>query len=116
ISDSPTCSMIKLPLKLRKRNDLIFQLYNTEKEFVSQLVTAMELSVAKLPEDVHNTLFQDLDMIKMINRDFFTDLHKSFEAHKESSTLHMMEIGKLLLKRAATFRLYTTYANNLQQN
>jgi hypothetical protein len=66
--------------------------------------------------EVHNSIFQDIDCLRMINKDFFYEFDRLVNDFQNTGrTLFQMKIGQLFMKRAPTFRLYKTFVNNMKR-
>jgi len=65
-----------------------------------------------LPQDKIKTIFSDVGIIHMINRDFLRELNLLFEDMSDLENNMEAKLGDLFLRRAATFKLYSNYVNN----
>lgn len=97
------------------RGKLISHMYDSEKEYnnammcIPQLLDAIEGDSSPAFVRMASVVFQDVDCIRLINKDFFSELET--EVGKNIDKLDSMLIGKLILKRIPTFRMYKTYIN-----
>ncbi|KAL9644575.1 hypothetical protein ABK040_015314 [Willaertia magna] len=119
-----------IPLERRVNQILLF--YETEKIYLSTLevidrnLIANESVKTWIGRKSHSEIFSDLDCIKMINRDLFTELKNYLEAYLEEGDdenkeierynhINDIQIGRIILKRTPTLRLYKTFCNNLEK-
>lgn len=80
-----------------------------KKEFMEPLLTTKR---GILPQDKIKTIFSDVGIIHMINRDFLRELNLLFVDMEDLEKNMEGKIGDLFLRRAATFKLYSNYVNN----
>jgi hypothetical protein len=84
-------------------------LQKMKKEFMEPLLTTKR---GLLPQDKVKTIFSDVGIIHMINRDFLRELNQLFDDIPDLEANIEAKIGDLFLRRAATFKLYSNYVNN----
>lgn len=84
-------------------------LQKMKKEFMEPLLTTKR---GLLPQDKIKTIFSDVGIIHMINRDFLRELNQLFDDIADLEANIEAKIGDLFLRRAATFKLYSNYVNN----
>lgn len=93
------------------RRKVMAELIDTEKSYVDALNVLAVAFVEPLKRDLNvNTkdlqVFQDLEVIKKLNTDFYNEL-------KKCST--EVQVCHLFRQRASSFRLYVNYINNYEQ-
>jgi hypothetical protein len=107
---------------MQKRVEQIKLFYETEKAYFEllQCIDQLFINSSKFKSIVssgkRSEIFGDLDCIRMINKDLFSELDKSYKAcENEEEEINKIEIGRMILKRAPTLRLYNTFVNNLEK-
>jgi len=100
--------MIVKELRTTEEN-YVNALSKMKKEFMEPLLTTKR---GILPQDKIKTIFSDVGIIHMINRDFLRELNILFEDLPDLEANMEAKLGDLFLRRAATFKLYSNYVNN----
>ncbi|KAL0482099.1 hypothetical protein AKO1_013217 [Acrasis kona] len=126
---TPTPSTIEMtPLQRshQRRENAIRYLHESEGVYMKLLETIDKLYMSNtsqliknnlMTKDVHSSIFQDIDCLRMINKDFYTELDRMVKDYQNTGRkLYDMRVGQLFMKRAPTFRLYKTYVNNMKRS
>nr|CAG4717962.1 unnamed protein product [Naegleria fowleri] len=106
-----------------KRVEQIIWFYETEKLYTkileiidSTLVSNDSLKNTVLGRQAHSEIFSDFDCIRMINKDLFHELDTLYtKCQGDAKLIDEIQVGRLILKRIPTLRLYKTYCNNLEK-
>jgi hypothetical protein len=109
----------------QRRNNAIKYLHESERVYMKLLETIDELYMSSdselirrnlMTHEVHSNIFQDIDCLRMINKDFFIEFDRMVNDFTNTGrNLSGVKIGQLFMKRAPTFRLYKTYVNNMKR-
>lgn len=123
IVEEKPVAVLPAPVDLKAaRVSAIVLAHETEKDYIEALDSASELlftienSGSKQFIDLATEVLQDIECVRLINKDFFNEFDSKFNQASKSSTIYDLEIGKIMLKRAPTFRIYKTYASAFHNN
>ena len=109
-------------ITLDRRVEKITNFYQSEKlylsilEIIDKYLVTNENIKQYIGKQEHSEIFSDFDCIRMINKDLFTELENVYTTcNDDPKKIDEIQIGRLILKRVPTMRLYKTYSNNLER-